>query len=239
MSQQTENENPIRKSTGAVSPTLNSSPRPSSSINSKERRHPSITPRKFRRFFTPRQPLSDTDSLRSASLKLRALSTQRKVLSSPIDSASWSDENSPPTLPRGSKRQKLSHNISSNPQESVFDPESKGPNSNSLQRLETRNEQKDDPVPSSPCPRDRRIVSARSVSPNYNGLEDDEETSSPVEKASLGPIKRLNRCGGLSMQLYEMELGLRRPGRLHHRYPVNGMCTVFLNQEVTDHRRLA
>lgn len=60
---------------------------------------------------------------------------------------------------------------------------------------------------------------------DYNDVEEqDGETPDPVRKESLRPIKRVSRYGGLSMQLFERELGLAgRPGRSHQRYPVNGV----------------
>src|SRR5512142_1808050 len=90
---------------------LHSPPR-MSSVRGKERRQPSITPRKFRRFFTPRPRISSQPSAARRALRdLTAQALNRSQLgSSPLKGSL--DVNGPATPSqslRGAKRRKMQH----------------------------------------------------------------------------------------------------------------------------------
>jgi hypothetical protein len=103
---------PSRRSATLSASLLSSPPRaPSSHGNEKERRNPSITPRKFRRFFTPRSRVSSVPSAaRKALCDLTAPALNRCLTpSSPLKPIS--EELNLPRLPdahRG-KRRKFNH----------------------------------------------------------------------------------------------------------------------------------
>lgn len=106
---------PGAKSSASLAGNLLSSPPRPPSSRGKERRNPSITPRKFQRFFTPRSRVSSKPStVRKALRDLTAAGLNRcQTPSSPLKPVS--EEQSPPGLPhlqdahRG-KRRKTHHN---------------------------------------------------------------------------------------------------------------------------------
>src|SRR3569833_486927 len=98
-------------------PLFSSPPRlPSSSRNNKERRQPPITPRKFRRFFTPRSRVSPRPSAARKALhdltahalnRAQTPSSPLKALLDPYDGSGPSFPSETP--PRRQKRRKLHH----------------------------------------------------------------------------------------------------------------------------------
>jgi hypothetical protein len=181
----------------------------------KERRNPSITPRKFTRFFTPRsQASTNSTSARQALNDITAPSNNRGgVLSSPIRFTSRSrteKEDIPSTFPRDLKRRKLLHTPEPTPEHTY--EATKG-----IAFEVIENEDDDDDlrnILSSPCERAARLDEIEEEEEDY----DDENTyQEPLKR--IAPID----CRGLGGKLLQSMSGLpTRNGRQHHVYPANG-----------------
>lgn len=191
---------------------LNVSPPRASSNGRKEQRPPSVTPRKFKRFFTPRSHGYRHSSARRALHEITAPILNRNVTqSSPLRpfksvvSKDNSKEESPTSFIRGSKRQKTTHTPETSPRKRSRRYGYRSPNVH---------EGEGDVLLSSPCERaapDTSYIDQESV---------EEDQPSPVE-----PMKRIvSRVDrGLGGQLLDLSIGSsigRR--RQHHVYPVNG-----------------
>lgn len=181
----------------------------------KERRKPSITPRKFNRFFTPRS--QGSVQLSSARQALQDITgrSRNPTQSSPLRPirSSPGQENGPLTFTRDLKRRKIYHTPESSPEDlddtkhkdlgcMVQDP-----------ILET-----DGNIQSSPCERAIR---------HFDKVEegDEEEPPEPVQ-----PIKQMVDRG-LAAQVLQMSMGssrTTRTSRQHYEYPVNGMLDFHL-----------
>ncbi|KUJ22201.1 WD40 repeat-like protein [Mollisia scopiformis] len=208
--------------------TVTSSPQrpPRRSASTREKRNPTITPRKFTRFFTPRsQPLHQRQPTRRVLFNVRSFgaSSALNVQSSPLQSKGFDEENNPPDLPRQSKRQKRFHTLASSTQPSVMSTKNLG--LDRIQQSQSKGESKDDVVPSSPCPQGSHLAFEHDGTLDEDEDEDRDQVVCPgriSSKDTATPVLRWNRNGGLSAQLFEMELGnAGRSGRVHHSYPVN------------------
>lgn len=217
--------------------TFNSSPpRPSRSDSSKAKGTPSITPRKFNRFFTPRtQPPPQRDRIRTRRVLFGAHhDLNRNSQSSPVPPPNtWGQENDLPEFPREFKRHKGSHTLELGEQYAITQVKNTGFTG------EQHPEDKSERLMSSPCPKG---------SPAYfgtDGSSDGEGTESVYPgrvnpEALAKPIVTWTSRAGLSGQLFDMELGnLGRPGRLNHACLVNGMCPAQFVWTDTDYVRLA
>ncbi|KAI2629133.1 WD40 repeat-like protein [Hypomontagnella submonticulosa] len=185
---------------------------PPRATNGKERRNPSITPRKFRRFFTPRSRVPSYPS--PAGKALRDLTApdlnnryQTPAPSSPLLPPSEhyvEDENINSPSARLSKRRKL-HHTQSSPSRSTLPPNPKivGPISSPGVR------------PSLLSP----IQSLRSSPDNIDSDQDESEDELPDQ---LGPRRRLAplTSRGFAGQLAQRSLGgMPRAGRSYMTFP--------------------
>lgn len=183
----------------------------------RERRNASVTPRKFRRFFTPRpQPNLPTSSARLALHEMSAPSLNSHSALSTMEDPFQSlgaQENS--DFPRSLKRRKIgqsklspAHNIEK--KERAFMPlEDKKREENTWEHAQ-----------SSPC--ERAFVMAED--------SDDEEMIEAPSKPH-GPVKHIVplRNRGLGVQLLGRSVGgSYRSGIQHHVYPLNGNYSNIL-----------
>ncbi len=196
---------------------LNSSPpRPSTYKQNgrKERRDPSVTPRKFRKFFTPRShghfPIS---SARQALHDITAPTLNRNASQSsplrPFRSLDGSDD-SPVEFPRQLKRRKIFHTPESSPD--------RGPKVRGFRGVHD-GPSKEHNLLSSPCQR---------AAPDMGYIVEEDEDEEEEEELELPrePLKRIARTSerGLTGQMLNMSLGLcSRSRRQHFEYPASGM----------------
>lgn len=228
--QNADGDNSVAQSSEAA--TINSSSQgPPVSNGSKEKRNPSITPRKFKKFWTPqpqrsygapngpsRRGLLFVQNLRSSHLP-----SGQNVQSSPVQPPAFDEENPSPDFPRHLKRQKRSHILDAGESKDLsFAPAHHEPNS------ESRSGSNNEEIQSSPCPRGSGSC-LRTDESSDSDEEEAIETPRPNvanPKQLAKPVQRWNYDGGLSAQLFEMQLGRgSRPGRLRYDYPINGMFT--------------
>ncbi|KAG9242149.1 WD40-repeat-containing domain protein [Calycina marina] len=169
----------------------------------KERRLPSVTPRKFRRFFTPRSQDSITLSSRMAleNITSRDGSSRNRTSSGPI--RPFKDlpglENTPPGFSRGMKRRKIYHT----PEQPAED--SDGDNTKHRDRgyrvgMDTDIRHDVQPIPSSPC---ERVFKAQD---SVIEQEDDDDCPAQFVKPPVKPIRRIE-ARGLALQLLQLHIG--------------------------------
>lgn len=174
----------------------------------KERKDPSVTPRKFRKFFAPR----NTDSARIRPTRkafqdvTRPFLCRKDVKSSPVHpSKYYSLHNSDPceNLMPQTKRRKRYHTPDP-PSELTID------GSDSLESYQ--DDAQNDIVWSSPCERAARLSDTE--------IEYDHILSKNLLSKRILPIS----CRGLPGQLLERSFGtFSRNGKLSHSKPVNGL----------------
>jgi hypothetical protein len=192
---------------------LNSSPPRATRSSRKGQRPPTVTPRRFRKFFTPRSHGYLDSPARQALQEIRAPLLNRNVTqSSPLQPFKNinSKEDSPTSFIRGSKRQKTTHTPEASPRV--------GSRRKACTSREAKAGEQREHLLSSPCDRviqntsDTDVVSAK-----------EQECRKPVE-----PVKRIvSRVDrGLGGQLMDLSIsssvGRRRQ---HNVYPVDGMLT--------------
>ena len=179
----------------------------------KESRQPSVTPRKFRRFFTPRSHGYQHSSARRALYEISAPALNRNVTQSsplrPFRNIN-SKEETPHSFIRGSKRQKTTHTPETPPQKG-----SRPFHCTASESIEVENGEM---ILSSPCER---------AAPDTNYLDRDsiEEEQEQEYPQPVEPLKRIiSRVDmGLGGQLLNLSIGSsvgRR--RQNYVYPVNG-----------------
>ncbi|CZR57372.1 related to lethal(2) denticleless protein [Phialocephala subalpina] len=215
---------PCQETTEGPPPVLvqtfdSSPPQPSGSDSGKTRGNPSITPRKFKRFFTPRtQPPPQHNRTRRVLFGAHSngLNLNRTVQSSPVPPpTSWGQENDLPEFPREFKRHKVSHTVEAGSE--YVTAEVKYPEFTIVEYGKDQSER----LMSSPCPKGSPVFFGT------DGSSDDEGTAADragrVNPQDLvKPVVASKSREGLSGQLLDMELGnLGRPGRLNHSYLVN------------------
>ena len=190
-------------------------PPPSTRENGrKERRNPSITPRKFGRFFTPRSQASKHPSPgRQALNDIATPPNNRRGLSSPIRFTirGEKDEN-PSTIPtRNSKKRKLTHTPEATP-DHIY-AESK--EHEEFETLRDENAHHDlQNIQSSPCERAANV-----------GQDQDEhgellQRIIPIDQRGIGG-RLLQSMSGLPT----------RSRRQRYAYPVNGKASLNLIEE--------
>ena len=180
----------------------------------KERRNPSITPRRFQKFWTPqsqasRKPSSSRQALNDITAPFN---NRRGVLSSPIR---FDPRSTPSTLPRDLKRRKLLHTPEPTPEHTHSETKRHG-----FELLQDEDEDGDEDdfhnIQSSPCERAARLDQIE---------ENDEEEVYRNGNISQEPLKRIVPIDrrGLGGRLLQSMSGFpTRNGRQHHVYPVNG-----------------
>jgi hypothetical protein len=190
---------------------LNHSPPRASASGRKEQRPPSVTPRKFKRFFTPRSHDYQQSSARWALHEITAPTLNRNVTQSsplrPFRSVN-PKEDSPTSFIRSSKRQKTTHTPETSPR--------KGSGRKGCSFAEVNEGERVENLQSSPCERAAPDTSIMEREP-----AEEQQYQPPV-----GPLKqivsRVDRS--LGGQLLDLSIGSssgRR--RQHHVYPVNGL----------------
>ncbi|CAJ2507824.1 Uu.00g090100.m01.CDS01 [Anthostomella pinea] len=186
---------------------------PPRASNGKERRNPPITPRRFRRFFTPRSRVPSPAHLSPARKALQVLAGpelnhrqryQTPAPSSPLRPLSEEqirDENLDLDLDlqddRLAKRRKCHHTLESSPC-------------------------RPPPLPASSDARSGLLSPIRSLHPSQEICESDEEMSDDELLSIHQPVKRLVplTSRGLTGQLAQRQLGgMPRAGRSHMSYP--------------------
>ena len=185
-----------------------SPPRPSTykPNGRKERRDPSVTPRKFRRFFTPRT--TGNIHISSARQALHEI-TGNPTLNHHITQSSplrpfrnlGTLESSPVQIQRQYKRRKLFHTPEPSPEH--------GPKEHGFLGVYEGNN--DENVPSSPC--QRAVLD----------MEHIEEEAEP-EEVPREPLKRIKKLSdrGISGQMLNMRISSSsRSRRQHYEYPVS------------------
>lgn len=193
-----------------AAPTMSPSPsRPSG----RERRNPSITPRKFTRFFTPRI----VETTRPSSSRRALIDITQPALNetSPARTTRRTgilDSSPPPEFPRDLKRRKVFHTPDATP-----DSKEHG--------YHGRHSGESDALHSSPCERSSATL--------YKTIEEEP----PVEAKRIVPL----RSRGFGGQILERNHGSTagRFGRQHHVYPVNGKFPSQHSRFSTNQGRLA
>jgi hypothetical protein len=181
----------------------------------KERRNPSITPRKFNRFFTPRSlRSSDATSSRHALHEINYSTNSRDVTqSSPVrpPRIASGQENSPTTFTRDLKRRKLYHTPDSSPEHTYLEGKGQEVGFKVMQDIELREQHEN--IPSSPCeriPRDLKRI--------------EEETAQE-------PLSRIVQMEdrGLGAQLLQLSINAQTCSRrLRLSYPINGRVLYYV-----------
>ncbi|KAI0112687.1 WD40 repeat-like protein [Hypoxylon sp. NC0597] len=195
-----------------------SNPNPSSPprlTNGKERRNPSITPRKFKRFFTPRSRVPSRISPARRALQDLAVPEfnnryQTPAPSSPLGPISEQqarDENIDPLDARVPKRRKFQHTPESSP---CRPPLTADPNHREH----------------SPSPRTRQglLSPIRSLHSSQENLDSDEDESEDEIPTQSGPVRRLAplTSRGFAGQLAQRQLGgMPRAGRSYMSFPIS------------------
>lgn len=187
-----------------------SPPRPASyePNGRKERRDPSVTPRKFRRFFTPRSHGFQSSS-RHALYEMSGTALNRPALSSParpFQSLNGQDS-SPVGFSRELKRRKLIHT-----------PETSPDRTSKRRSLGNEGDSNVDVTLSSPCQR---------AAPNMSYIDEEEEDTEVEEDQpdiERVPVRRITSLigRGTGGKILNRSLGGIPRGRQRYEYPVNG-----------------
>lgn len=178
----------------------------------RERRNPSITPRKFNRFFTPRSQgyLPSSTARQALHDVTRTLSNRDGIQSSPLRPTrnATGQENGPTAFTRDLKRRKLLHIPNPMPEHTCLEKHLQSPNYMVIQDRDSEAEYLAD-IPSSPSPH---------VIPYTEYVGDERGGFS-------GPTKRIipMEGRGLAGQLCQFSIGnSTRPRRWPLLYPVHG-----------------
>ena len=173
----------------------------------KERRNPSVTPRKFNRFFTPRS--HGSLQLTDARQALHDITTSRnETQSSPLRPFKCisGQENGTTVFTRDPKRRKVVHTFESSPGHDLSNLKSPDKPSTPVQNGGCIEEDLHH-IQSSPCDRISEFV------------DEDEQHQQPAPLKRITPFEER----GLGAQLLQLSIGTStRPRRQHHVYPVNG-----------------
>ncbi|TVY84230.1 Cell division cycle protein cdt2 [Lachnellula suecica] len=197
-----------------MSNTLSTTTVPSIPEGQKERRNPSITPRKFNRFFTPRSHGSrQITASRQALVDITAPANNRGVTqSSPIrPKSSDSLENQNPMIfGRDLKRRKLVHTPEGSPERKKYGI-ARG--SGRKARHSSQNLQ------SSPCERQNTSFLEEVDEMEITDLE--EESDEDEDILPPKPVKRITALSDRGLGASLLNLSLGNSIRQYHEYPVN------------------
>ena len=186
----------------------------------KERRNPSITPKKFSRFFTPRSQMSREPSRRVFNDITAPSNNRRAFLSSPIQFCSIAEKGDiPSTYPRDLKRRKLFYLPDETPDHTSEDLKGDA-NFEVLQEADLENVLH---IQSSPCERAAQLEQVIE--------EEEDEEEAQFEAVYAQPLQRIISIDqrGLGGNLLQSTTGLApRSRRQHCAYPVNGKLTEVL-----------
>lgn len=183
----------------------------------KERRLPSVTPRKFNRFFTPRSQGSIALTSRMALENITSRDAiTRNTQSSPL--RPFKDlpgqENSTASFARSLKRRKLYHTPEESPDGSDGE-NTKHQDRGFMVRADADSYQSDQNILSSPCERALK---------DPNCIDEQEakvEMFEKIVKLPLKPIRRIE-TSGLSAQLLQLRIGASSTSHhLSYEYPVD------------------
>jgi hypothetical protein len=193
------------------SQNLNSSPPRATRSSRKEQRPPSVTPRKFRKFFTPRSHGYQGSSSRQALQEITAPLLNRNATQSsplrPFKSVN-SKEDSPTSFIRGSKRQKTTHTPETSPRKSSRRKTYSFPEADEGEHGEH--------LLSSPC---ERVVPVASELERESVEEHQYQESKEPTKQILSRVNR-----SLGGQLLDLSISSSVGRRCQsHIYPVNGL----------------
>ncbi|TVY36695.1 Cell division cycle protein [Lachnellula subtilissima] len=218
----------------AMSDTLSIGSPPRQANGQKERRNPSVTPRKFNRFFTPRSHgyRQTTASRRALNDITAPANNHNTVQSSPLRPKNSSDnqENQSPLLfERDLKRRKLDHTPEGSPERSFLSKRNGVITGNGGKaRGSSQN------IPSSPCERvrstlyteDREELEELEEVEAEGDYDEDEEPFLPPK-----PVERIVPLSdrGLAGRLLQLSLG--NSIRQHHEYPVNANTLTAIGDE--------
>lgn len=183
--------------------------------SSKEKRLPSITPRKFTRFFTPRSHGSSA-SRRVLFDVTTPANNRNGIQSSPIRpfSSTGGQENSPTSFTREMKRRKLLHTPSSCSDSSNCERSSLSGDTSTI-----HHEQDQEMPKTLHSENSEEIIYKLSTSPDYYS---DAQNSTTTEKLrASGPIRSI-ASRGLAGTLLRMRLDSNISHRLYERYPASG-----------------
>ncbi|KAH6680683.1 WD40-repeat-containing domain protein [Halenospora varia] len=208
-------QSPARVTRSTQISTGSPPPPPGRRNGEKPRADPSITPRKFRKFFTPRSVGNNHNSAaRQALFDITNPANNRDVIqSSPIRPARslGGQENSPTAFTRGLKRRKIVH-IEDGATEHKY-------SSRKSQRIDAEGDESEDGLdvlqssPVKQLPSSRRMVE-----------EDEDEEMLDLPVLPRRPVNRISAVAdrGLAGRLYQMNLGCTSRGARHrYEYPVN------------------
>lgn len=212
--------NPHERTTPPPSPELPPSGQsyrtqtpPRGKSSSREKRKPSVTPRKFRRFFTPRSlKPPGASSSRHALHETNGVGNRRSVHQpSPVHHPRplFNQENIRTPFTRDSKRRKLYHTPESSPEHPrVANMQQETSQTSPRVMEDVKSSEEDQNIPSSPCERARQ---GRSGTP-------EEVPQKPIK-----PILQMEHRG-LSAQLLQLRIDDAQTSRRKHlSYHINGM----------------
>jgi len=186
--------------------------------SSKEKRPPSITPRKFTRFFTPRSHGSSaTRSSRRALFDVTTPANNRNgIQSSPIRAFSsiGGQENSPTSFTREMKRRKLLHTPSSSSDSSNSEKSSLSTDTHTI-----HHEQAQEMLKTLHSENSEESICKLSTYPDY--CNDAQNSTTTEELGARGPIRSIV-SRGLAGTLLRMRLGSNIPHRRYESYPASG-----------------
>jgi hypothetical protein len=189
----------------------NYSPPRATRSSRKEQRPPSVTPRKFRKFFTPRSHGYQDSSSRQALQELTAPLLNRNVTQSsplrPFKSVN-SKEDSPTSFIRGSKRQKTTHTPETSPRKSLRQKTYSFPEANEGEH--------DEHLLSSPC--ERAVPDASEIEREPVEEHQYQEPKEPTKRI----VSRVNKSLGGQLLDLSIRSSLGRRSQ-NHIYPVNGL----------------
>jgi len=194
---------------------LNSSPPRVTRSRQKEEKAPSVTPRRFRKFFTPRSHGYEHSSARQALHEITAPALNRNVTQSsplrPFKNVNAKEE-SPTSFIRGSKRQKITHTPELSPRKS-----SRRKACSFLE--ETTESDVGEHIQSSPC--EKAVADT-----NHGETVENNQYQEPIQPLER-IVSRVNR--GLGGQLLDLSISSSIGRRSqHHVYPVNGLSNPCL-----------
>lgn len=200
------------------SSNLLSPPRSAAGIPGKERRNPSITPRKFQRFFTPRsrvplQPSAARKALRDlAAPALNRCQTPSSPLK-PLSEDHGDQESFLPQTLRSAKRRKTQHT----PESSPLKPSSLPPTPSRSHKVDSRS------LLLSPVDSFYASQGSQDVSDSDEDVSDAASYDGPRD---VEPLIPLTRRGYAAHLVQRMIGGMPRAGRQFMSFPVSGMSNA-------------
>ena len=184
----------------------------------KERRLPSVTPRKFNRFFTPRSQSIIALTSRTALENITSHDSSTRNISHSGPLRPFKDlagqENSPASFARGLKRRKLYHTPEQSPENSDGE-NTKHKDLEFMIGADAEIYYNNQNIPSSPCERALKITS------HVEATEEQHDIPKGIVNTPPKPIRRIE-TGGLAAQLLQLRIGASStPHHLSYEYPAD------------------